>query len=406
MGHLVSATAMRIGVTTTWVDDWFSNKYYYSLYLYSMFRIRHYCVWAFNDHAYFKKSIFYSHFTINQANRTCHLFIYYYDGLFEQRFDDMKFYYFYRWYTNPRNQDPETSIPFHITTFFKIWYFIVVLTNILPLKNRILAKMQRRFNYLFSKWEIMEVLSYLKRHLYSECKLWSKDKRLEYDLRKRLIRKRKRMKKPFIIILFISIAIYVNMKKIMIRTSASTNAGRNVILRKYISILYYMFYYGAGLDNTLLKFNYLSQKFSYFLSSKTHICILNNHTVTAKFLSRYIARKIQQGYSIKQIFSPIRKELFFLFNEGAGSRWTYFSKKAGKFIENKWNFWSKHLYYSLIINIMNIYNKINGLYIEKEKMLFSIDQISIYRWIMQKKEGIKEKNKKKRGKNYIRKSII
>jgi hypothetical protein len=40
--------------------------------------------------------------------------------------------------------------------------------------------------------------------------------------------------------------------------------------------------------------------------------LTNNNCVNAKFLSRYIARKLQQGYPIKVLLNPIRKELAYL----------------------------------------------------------------------------------------------
>jgi len=36
---------------------------------------------------------------------------------------------------------------------------------------------------------------------------------------------------------------------------------------------------------------------------------LTGYSVNAKFLSRFFARKLKQGYSVKELLNPIRKEL-------------------------------------------------------------------------------------------------
>jgi hypothetical protein len=61
------------------------------------------------------------------------------------------------------------------------------------------------------------------------------------------------------------------------------------------------------LDKFLSSFvcNYISI-FSFFRSD---FFILKNEDINAKFLSRYIARKLQQGYRFRRVINPIKSEL-------------------------------------------------------------------------------------------------
>lgn len=46
------------------------------------------------------------------------------------------------------------------------------------------------------------------------------------------------------------------------------------------------------------------------LTVKTSIFLISNDTVTARFLSTFIAKRLVQGYAIKQVLSPILKDLY------------------------------------------------------------------------------------------------
>jgi len=88
MGHIVSSKAMRIGWSTVWCDQWYSKKYYYSQILHCIFRIRYYCIYIFNAKHYDRKAIFYSHFEVLKFYKNIFVEIYYYDGKFEEDFED------------------------------------------------------------------------------------------------------------------------------------------------------------------------------------------------------------------------------------------------------------------------------------------------------------------------------
>lgn len=39
---------------------------------------------------------------------------------------------------------------------------------------------------------------------------------------------------------------------------------------------------------------------------------INSYAVNAKFLSRYIARKLKQNYTVNELMNPIKRELYFI----------------------------------------------------------------------------------------------
>lgn len=86
---------------------------------------------------------------------------------------------------------------------------------------------------------------------------------------------------------------------------------KNKLDYKFIKILFIDITFGSMF---FYLGNFLSSLFSKFILScnfnfKINFYMLKNEQVTAKFLSRYITRKLQQGYSIKNVVNPIKKDL-------------------------------------------------------------------------------------------------
>ena len=83
MGHVINAKAMRIGWSTVWSDQWYSEVQYYSEYLHAIFRIRYYLIYIFTRKHFDKKAIFYSHFEIIKYYKNLYVEIYLYSGKLE-----------------------------------------------------------------------------------------------------------------------------------------------------------------------------------------------------------------------------------------------------------------------------------------------------------------------------------
>jgi len=49
-----------------------------------------------------------------------------------------------------------------------------------------------------------------------------------------------------------------------------------------------------------------------FKKIQVHFFAITNFAINAKFLSRYMARKLKQGYSIKELLYPMKRELTYI----------------------------------------------------------------------------------------------
>ena len=124
MGHIVNATSTRIGWSTIWIDQWYSEKLYYHEFLYSMFKIRFFLIYIFSRNHFEKKAIFYSHFEILKTYKHWFVEVYYYSGKVETDYEDYKFFFFKQLYNIEENRDPETRKPKFLYTPLKtlvIW---------------------------------------------------------------------------------------------------------------------------------------------------------------------------------------------------------------------------------------------------------------------------------------------
>lgn len=79
----------------------------------------------------------------------------------------------------------------------------------------------------------------------------------------------------------------------------------------------YFYYYGFSNGSYWSLFHFIS-KYLIFVNSlltnnlngfKVNFFLISNDSVTAKFLSRFIAKKFKQNYGLRQLLNPIKKEL-------------------------------------------------------------------------------------------------
>jgi hypothetical protein len=110
---------------------------------------------------------------------------------------------------------------------------------------------------------------------------------------------------------FLLLSIYIKIK-IFIKNTSVFRPKKNTIFKRmymlngcYKKMYTYIFLFGSLLSYILLK-----------LSNKKKIIIefflTNNNCVNAKFLSRFIARKLKQNYPIKELLNPICKDLLYV----------------------------------------------------------------------------------------------
>jgi len=176
--------------------------------------------------------------------------------------------------------------------------------------------------------------------------------------------------------------MYVNAKIIIGKTSMWTIPSRNTILRRlyYIGGSKFEVEYWLICGSRFL--GYIFEIITRFQKVYVHFYLTNNNCVNAKFLSRYIARKLQQGYPVKQLLNPIRKELAFLLALSSMSSMSYYTFCIKKYIHSKCKYEaSKSLYKILLSYIFVNYMKIRHYNLVKEKTYLNIDLLIIYTWL-------------------------
>ena len=124
--------------------------------------------------------------------------------------------------------------------------------------------------------------------------------------------------------------------------------------------------------------SYIFSNLTKFYNIKIKFFLTNNNCVNAKFLSRFIAKKLKQNYPVKQLLNPIRKELILVIRMSSLPIRSYFNK-IKNFSLNKQNILMKINVLSSIINIIkNYYNNFLLYLFLFNKTLFSLDLILIY----------------------------
>jgi hypothetical protein len=102
--------------------------------------------------------------------------------------------------------------------------------------------------------------------------------------------------------------------------------------------------------------------------------LTDNNCVNARFLSRYLARKLRQGSFLKPLLKPIKKELRFLMRLSRAPR-TIYAQKAAKeyFKERSFIVAKKKLYRSFLNYFYYKYKILLNKYYEKNKTYFTLD---------------------------------
>jgi hypothetical protein len=83
---------------------------------------------------------------------------------------------------------------------------------------------------------------------------------------------------------------------------------------------------------------YTFEKLTKFYKVKVFFFLTNNNCVNAKFLSRFISRKLRQKYTVKGLLRPIRKELMLVMKMSSLPLRSYYNLIDKKYIyalENK-----------------------------------------------------------------------
>lgn len=362
MGHIVNAKSTRLGKSIAWCDQWYSEKLYYAEYLHAMFRIRLYCYYIFTERHFDRKAIFTSHFELYRHFKKVFVEIYYYDGKWETEFEEYKIELYRQHYDMPMNKDPEMRKPYFLISSLK---FLVLFNWMFYIKRRkrIKVLIKSRLIRLFRLVRIAKYSAYVKSFMHR------KNKKFFYWNKVHL---------HFVLFLL----IYVNAKIIIGRTSLWTIPTRNTIFRRiyYVGGCVFEVSYWLLAGSKYLSF--IFENMTKFNKVFVNFFLTNNNCVNAKFLSRYIARKLQQGYPVKVLLNPIRKELAYLLAISTMSISSYWKISTKKYREKKLkNDSLKSLFKLLLSYIFINFKKIRQSILLKENSYLYLDIFVVYFWL-------------------------
>lgn len=358
MGHIVNAKSTRIGWSTVWSDQWYTENLYYAEYLHSVFRIRFYCIHLYSRRYMEKKGVFYSHFEIFKLYKNINVEIYFYDGKLMEDYEDMKFEFWFKMYSMKINQDPETRIPHHTYTSVKLLFLWLFWIKGMKLRTIGFLSKLRYISYTLKKYKLNRILKLYK-----------------------IIRNKKRKFRMMNFNILLLYSLYIRSKK-FIKESSIFKAVKRVTMhrRYYIFLIIDEYYanYGKFLSIFLSAF---FQKFTRFININVQLYLTDNNVVNAKFLSRYIARKLQQKYPIKQLLNPIKKELKILLGMSLSITGGVRPKYEMENVASYEFILKKNIFIILLKNIKINYWKILYSIFQKEKTLFNLDIIVIFIWM-------------------------
>lgn len=419
MGHVINAKAMRVGWSTLWCDQWYSEIGYFSEYLHAIFRIRFYLIYIFTRKHFDKKAIFYSHFEIIKYYKNLYVEIYLYSGKLESDYEDYKFNFFYKLYNMEKNKDPETREPLFLYTALKLvlifdWlhFFSCKSLTIKDLLSFMIFLRKYNFKLIkqylsklsFNKYlkSVKEIKKNKKAKILKKLLFNNFDRKNYKDLLKNskfinkyniinksynleLLRKNKKnnfiFSKSEIYFFILLFTTFISAKIYISKSSIWKQPNRNITLRRF---------YMAGaayqeMSKNLYPFaiilGYSFQKLTKFLKVYVNFFLTNNNCVNAKFLSRFIARKLRQNYSVKELLNPIRKELLYLIAIAKRGSKSYNLSIKKNYITNINNLLYRRSIFKILLNSLFIlYNKHLLFYFIKFKIWFNLELLIIFLW--------------------------
>lgn len=356
MGHLVNPTAMRLGWFTNWVDSWFAEHIYYSEYLYIMFRIRFFLTLLLNSYDFEEMGFFYSHFEFLYKVNCLFIDIYLYDGHIES---DIEFFFFDNKLMLKRlRQQYREKLDLNVM-WFRSWKVMIVLTLI---------------HYFWPyNWSMSRLYLFLK------C-LYDLDiNRFFFFIKKNVFYKDYFLKHYVFMLFFLLRAL----KPLIDPTFIHLKVNRHIYLTRLIFNSFYIgwrYYIMLGLKKYV---TYVMKTFISFHKNIVSVYYITSYAVTAKFLSRYIARKLHQNYRIGELLYPIKSEL----NTVMGTitvpltRFLYNITNSQHRLDNLWSFRSNVFKY-LISFLVNLYNKFFTNFNKITNSWFSFDMILTYNFLL------------------------
>lgn len=291
---------------------------------------------------------------------------------------DYKWELYIKFYYIPENMDPETRVSYRRYATFKLFNIVgIVLNFVLYRKRQSLKDVQALVYHCFKKFRVKIIHNFF-------------DDMINIR-RTKLLKRKLGLKFMFFLI------CYILLKKNLKYSSVFLISNKFMIIKRlyYLAFTYrYNLKWARGLSKS---YSRLMERFlSFKYKIKMVFYLTDNNCVNARFLSRYIARKLRQGSFLRPLLKPIRKELRYLMRLSRLPKRVFAEKVAKKFLKDKSFFINKkELYRSFIIYFYYKYKKINYIYYKKHNIYITLDMIIKLIWfynLIMKKNNKEEKN--------------
>jgi hypothetical protein len=293
MGHLINPIAMRLGRFSYWEDFWFVDYLYYPEFLHLLMKIKSFFLFFFSLKFVERGGYLYSHFIILKCFKAIVIRVYFFNGMLDEFVEDF-FWNCWRIFFEDEsyleNRDRYYLSPKFMNSFRLLMIFRAI----------------SYFSYnklLMSRRSIYKFVGMFGRYNY---RLLFKRFRLSFHWKWKLSKVRGQRVRFLFLFFVLRRFLYIYYK----------NALKT---KKHNMELDYAFVRGFFVDNWFMEISfYLNKFFFVFLPCvvlgfdfffRVDYFVLANEYINAKFLSRFVARKLQQGYRLMHVIYPIKREL-------------------------------------------------------------------------------------------------
>ena len=320
-------------------------------------------MYFFNLKVFEKHGFFYSHFEVIKYYKHFYVNIFYYDGKLEGLFDDLIFSYYIEEKEYKRKTDPEDRVWLGQFVALRFLYIFFMFSNYFTVYKKAKKKTSRERREILRKYQVRSITYCGRTLLYALRKI--KMPKIKHYIKKFVYRRRLRNRRNLKLLFFFTLYILFGFSKKKKRPK--------VPIDKFLLRFFFFFF---GFKFVFPLFNYIGLFLKYiftylanFMHLKVCFYLINNESVTAKFISRYIAKKFKQNYTIRELLKPILVELV-----RSGQRMKESRRHFGKFSSTfvKKNFLGaknlnlrKNVFKSLLVYVFSLHGKYNALFFKK-----------------------------------------
>lgn len=281
MGHIINSNSLRLGWFSNWSDNWFVDSIYYSEFLFIVLRIRFFLTYMFADRHFEDVGYFYSHFEIYNKSNCINISIFFYDGFVENILDDL----FSSHYIEVRkyNSALKDRKPLWI---YEPWKMFIVLNWI--------------HKFSFNNWPLKSIENLIK-----ALNIISLNFMIRTIFSKRIPVESRAGASRFIFFY----TIYFNLKLIVSNNYIKKTDKDNHIFSRFIYAIAWSSWNKDLFLSIRLFIIFVLKRILKWDNFSVNFYALTSFTVNAKFLSKYIGKKLKQNYSVKELINPIKREL-------------------------------------------------------------------------------------------------